>query len=201
MIHKYYKIDEQITPSCDVCLAECGYMQLFPACADEKCDKVLCLDCVKRYYEKIKKGAYITKHNFECMFCRKFENIVVLKYILEDFFKLIKEKDEDFLKNINDNIYGWCNKCDKIEKIPKGNCRMEDSKTHHLCNDCSIDAAIKTKPCPHCNFRITRSDSKRDGCHHMKCPNCNKYWCWFCLAKLEYTHAWRCAVNGCDNPF
>lgn len=199
-IHKYYDYyrDEQ---TCDVCFGDYSPLELFPTCADSKCEKVFCLNCMSSYYKKAKKGCYLSEPFFQCLYCRKMENFIVLSFHMDILFNLINNFGQDkFFREINQNKIGWCSKCDTLEAIPKAECAMGENKTDFLCINCGIGNAIKTKACPHCAFKATRSDSYKDGCHHISCPNCKKYWCWFCLAKLQKEHRWICSANGCDNP-
>jgi hypothetical protein len=199
-IHKYYEYyrDEQ---TCDICFGDYSPLELFPACADNTCVKVFCLDCMTSYYSKMKSGCYMSESNFLCMYCRKIENFTVLEYHMENLFNLINKYGRDkFFREIKNNKIGWCKKCNALEIVPKADCAMGENNSDFLCIDCGIGNAVKTKACPHCGFKATRSDSYRDGCHHICCPQCKKYWCWFCFAKLQKEHRWRCAVNNCDNP-
>ena len=207
-IHQFYEYhrDEQI---CDICFCDFGPSETFPACSDDKCDKVLCLECMKSYYDK-KKGCQLSEQNLLCIFCRKMKNITVLKFLMDELFGAINKNNInnnrfDFFNLIKSSKVGWCKKCDFLELLPKLECVADGgNKNDYLCGKCGVGNAVHTKGCPHCRFQITRSDSKRDGCHYIRCPKqhggCGHAWCWFCLAKLDDNHhRWKCAVNNCDN--
>ena len=56
-------------------------------------------------------------------------------------------------------------------------CRgFTDQKYSQLEKDIGEDQALKCQACPFCRIPIQR----KDGCAHVKCPECNKQFCWHC---------------------
>jgi MORN repeat len=206
LLHTFY--DDIERNSCDVCFDDFHPSKLFPSCADNKCDKVMCVDCISSYYDKIKKGAVMDDKYFSCIYCRKLRNINVLSYIMDDLFTLLYAKgikDHNFAKSIlspiknRNNLLGWCIVCNDLYLVKKEGCDIQNNELEYKCKKCAI-SEIKIKQCPHCGVNTARSDSRNDGCHHITCRHCWKYWCWFCLVPLEREHQWKCAINGCNNP-
>lgn len=184
---------------CCICYEEFGLDLLFPLCDNEKCDSYACYNCIESYYKKIKKGCYLSFQNFSCFVCRSMISSLILRFMIKDLFELINLTY--LLTNVKDTKFGWCDECNLIKKINPGLCVNNDGPEIYVCDDCSsIKYLANTKKCPHCGAATSRSNSKSDGCHHMTCKLCKKYWCWFCLAKLEAKHSWKCAKNGCTNP-
>jgi hypothetical protein len=187
---------------CSVCFDEFPEEDLFPICNNSKCNKIACNNCLLTYFSKIKPGCYIGQEMLLCMFCKINLDENIIRFNTDEFLNLITlEKVNSNISKNDKSILAWCKTCKKFKKIIRGNCEIKDAEPY-ICDDCDVDKLkkiLKIKHCPHCNFAVTRSDSKDDGCHHMTCRNCEKYWCWFCIEKLERTHGWKCAKCGGGN--
>jgi hypothetical protein len=154
---------------CNICMHMIDIKDII-FCGCNACTEIYCQECIKKIYENIEPGSYITENNKKCKYCSRH---TVSKYITSHF--------DNILKNLNfgDNvIYGYCKECKTIEKT-QIECDVENISNNFVCITCMTKKGL-CKKCPSCKADII----KNGGCNHMTC-RCKHEWCWECSKKWK----------------
>lgn len=199
IITKKFVRDKYYQDTCSLCFEKNNFKKLFSLCTQEKCNVHICHKCIQTYYNKKK---VIDDNILKCIFCRNYISINIFRLLFVKILIIFKtSKIYEIYNNIKcGKIYYVCNLCKNLDSLDeKIECNDNVLDAKYLCKKCADIYPIHIKKCPHCNIDVARRDTRLDGCHHMTCKNCFKYWCWFCLSKLKRDHTWICEVNGCNN--
>jgi hypothetical protein len=188
LVLQFYDYDYSKNNKCSICYEEFDVFELFPICNHEDCSPIACQKCIES--SCVKKGEYISEHKFNCMFCQRKINDHILDFRYLRLFNLIEKQLLFTMLRTKNKLVGWCNDCNHIRQIEKGECDIEESNSKFICDRCDVDVVMK--PCPKCKSMTARRENDVDGCHQMHCTECKHFWCWWCQKEVKREHRWKC---------
>jgi hypothetical protein len=124
---------------CEICLNDdYDAKLLFPLCNNPTCQKIGCITCIKKYYDRIKRGCFMNDFMFECIFCKNEIDKRMLKFVISNLFEYIPDHRFDEIRK-SKKIYGWCEYCNDIHLITDKTIQFDYVGKKYICNNCNIE--------------------------------------------------------------